>query len=91
MAATSRPASNTGSLRTAGVHAGETEDTLKSSEARATVDSWVNLWLDLPNVIFIEVLVALAICGFGNCGFDYSRTLKLQITRENCYFELKLA
>ena len=38
----------------------------------------------------IKVQAALAICGFGIRSFDYSRTQKPQITRENCNFKPKL-
>jgi hypothetical protein len=37
----------------------------------------------------IEVQAALVFRGFGIRGFDYSRSQKQRITRENSYFEPK--
>jgi hypothetical protein len=37
------------------------------------------------------VQAALVIRGFSIRGFDYSRTQKPRITRENCHFESKLS
>jgi len=39
----------------------------------------------------LHIQVALTIRGLGIRSFDYSRTQKPQITRENCQFEAKLA
>ncbi len=38
-----------------------------------------------------QIQAALAIRGLGIRGFDYSRTEKPRITRENCHFGAKLA
>jgi len=37
------------------------------------------------------VQAGFAIRGLGIRGFDYSRTQKAQIMRENCHFEAKVA
>jgi len=48
---------------------------------------------DLRDTLKMSMIIkaALAIRGLGILGFDYSRTQKPRITRENCHFEAKLA